>query len=96
MVARNKSPLLLGVTPTGNIVASDAASIVEHTQQVVYLDDMEVVHLKIGKSPNIYNLNLDIIEKPISKIDWDVEAASKEGFEHYMIKEIFEQEKNYF
>lgn len=93
VAARNKSPLLLGVTPTGNIVASDAASIVEHTQQVVYLDDMEVVHLKIGKAPTIYNLNLDILEKPISKIDWDVEAASKEGFDHYMIKEIFEQEK---
>ncbi|MBL7575020.1 glucosamine--fructose-6-phosphate aminotransferase (isomerizing) [Peptoniphilus asaccharolyticus DSM 20463] len=93
IAARNKSPLLLGVTPTGNIVASDAASIVEHTQKVIYLDDEEIVHLKLGKDPVVYNLNLDIIEKEISQIDWDVEAASKEGFEHYMIKEIFEQER---
>lgn len=93
VAVRNKAPLLLGITPTGNIIASDASSIVEHTQDVVYLNDMEIVHLQIGQEAKIYNTNLDLLQKEVSKIDWDVEAASKEGFDHFMIKEIFEQEK---
>lgn len=92
VAVRNKSPLLLGVSEFDNIVASDAASIVKYTQDLIYLYDKEIVHLKNGENPVIYDFNLNELNKKISKIDWNVEDASKEGFDHFMMKEIFEQE----
>lgn len=92
VAVRNKSPLLLGVSDKNNMVASDAASIVEYTQDVIYLDDKEIVYLKNEEKPVIYDFDLNELNKEISKIDWNLEDASKEGFDHYMMKEISEQE----
>ncbi|WBW50737.1 glutamine--fructose-6-phosphate transaminase (isomerizing) [Peptoniphilus equinus] len=91
---RHRSPLLLGITDGGAILASDAASIVEHTPKVIYLDDGEIVHLQKNKAPVIYTTNLDVVEKEVKLLDTDVEKASKEGFDHFMLKEIFEQSES--
>ncbi|EFI42337.1 glutamine--fructose-6-phosphate transaminase (isomerizing) [Peptoniphilus sp. oral taxon 386] len=93
IAVRNESPLVLGIAKDGYIVTSDIPSILEYTRDVVYLDNGEIIYANLNKGYKIYNTNLDEINKKISTIEWNLEAASKEGFEHFMIKEIFEQPK---
>src|SRR3989344_1017949 len=89
VVARNSSPLLIGLGDQEYIVASDPAAIIGRTKKVVYLDDGEVAVL----SPNnfsITDLNQIPKEKLVEEIEWDIEEAQKGGFSHFMMKEIFE------
>lgn len=90
IVARFGSPLLVGVGKEEYVVASDACAIVRHTDKVIYLDDGEVAFL--GRDEfEIVNIKNEKIKKEISSLDWSVEEAQKQGFAHYMLKEIFEQ-----
>lgn len=88
--ARLGSPLLLGVGKNENIVASDASAIVKYTDKVVYLDDGEMA--VVGPdSYEVVTVKNKKIQKKIDTLDWSIEQAQKQGFEHFMLKEIFEQ-----
>ncbi len=92
IAARNGSPLILGMGNGEVIVASDASAIVEHTRQVIYLDDEEMVDIK-GHRIKTFNLEKEWINKAVENIDWDIEAIEKKGFDHFMLKEIHEQKE---
>ncbi|MCU0822067.1 MAG: glutamine--fructose-6-phosphate transaminase (isomerizing) [Spirochaetes bacterium] len=91
IAARKGSPLILGIGKDDEmILASDASAIIEHTRRVIYLEDGEVVEIK-KEGYKTYDLDKNTISKKISDIDWEIEAIEKQGFEHFMLKEIFEQ-----
>lgn len=90
VAARNFSPLLIGVGNQENIVASDVAAILSHTRKVVYLNDREYA-LITPQDFEIFNLDSQPISWRVQEIDWDLKAAKKEGFPHFMLKEIFSQ-----
>lgn len=97
-VARKDSPMIIGVTDgedgkSGNAyVASDVPAILNYTRNVYYIGNLEMGRLSKG-SAEFYNLDGDQIEKEQVTIQWDAESAEKGGFEHFMMKEIYEQPK---
>lgn len=90
VVARHGSPLVLGYGNNEYLVASDASAIVGHTRQVVYLEDNEMA---IITRDGIQTKTLDnqTVEKKVEEITFDVSQIEKQGYEHFMLKEIFEQ-----
>ncbi|MFK7789297.1 MAG: glutamine--fructose-6-phosphate transaminase (isomerizing), partial [Phycisphaeraceae bacterium] len=90
VATRNESPLVIGFGKDEHLIASDVAALLEHTKTVVYLDNREIAVLTPG-SCVISDPHGEPIDKPKHEIEWDVEAAEKSGYEHYMLKEIFEQ-----
>ena len=92
VVARKDSPLVIGRAENFTMLASDVPPLLSHTRGVQYLEDLEVATLT-QHEVHIYNLDGDEIEREIQTIDWDMEAAEKCGFEHFMLKEICEQPK---
>ncbi|MDD3416259.1 MAG: glutamine--fructose-6-phosphate transaminase (isomerizing) [Lachnospiraceae bacterium] len=91
-VARKDSPMILGIENGESYVASDVPAILKYTRNVYYIGNMEIGKLEKGKI-TFYNLDGDEIEKQLTEIKWDAEAAEKAGFEHFMMKEIHEQPK---
>ncbi len=88
--ARNGSPLVLGVGDGEMFLASDVTAIISHTKQVVYLEDGEVVSIR-PDSFKTTDLNENRIEKDVEYISWELEEIEKNGFSHFMEKEILEQ-----
>ncbi len=90
IVAKKGSPLVLGVGQDEIIVASDVSAIINRTKDVIYLEDGELVDIKNGQY-RITNFYDEDICKTIECIDWNDEQATKEGYDHFLIKEIMEQ-----
>ncbi len=90
VAARNGSPLIIGVGDNEMIVASDASAIVEHTRNVIYVSDGEIIEIT-RNNVKTYDLAKHNIEKLTDTIDWDIADIEKQGFAHFMLKEIFEQ-----
>ncbi len=90
IAVRQGSPLVIGVAEGELFAASDASAIVQHTRQVIYLEDGEVAELTLeGYKTSTFD-HVDTTRRP-EAIDWEIEAIERGGFEHFMLKEIFEQ-----
>lgn len=92
VAVRKDSPLVLGYGEDFNLLASDVTAVIKHTREVCYLDDGEVAVLTPG-SVQVYNSLLQPVVKERSHVDWEISAAEKGGYEHFMFKEIMEQPK---
>jgi glucosamine--fructose-6-phosphate aminotransferase (isomerizing) len=88
-VARQDSPLVLGLADDGTFVGSDVTAFLEHARDVVYLEDGDVGLLSDG-AVTIHNEGR-VVERSVETVEWEAEAAEKGGYEHYMLKEIHEQ-----
>ena len=89
-VAREASPLILGVGVGENYFASDVTALVSYTRNAIYMDDGEFAEIT-PDSITVFNPAGQPIEKKISRITWDIQSAEKGGYEHFMLKEIIEQ-----
>ena len=91
IAARKESPLILGFSPEGNFIASDVTAVIKHTRDVVYLEDGEIAVLT-ANSVDYFDTEMSPIPaKAHSTVNWDVSAAEKGGYPHFMLKEIMEQ-----
>lgn len=88
--ARKESPLIIGVGKNSNFIASDVPAILKYTRDVIFLENDEIGILE-KEEVKVYDKNLNLIDKKINKIQWDMEQASKNGYPHFMLKEIEEQ-----
>ena len=91
VAARKGSPLVVGVGKNEFFLASDATPIVEHTKKVIYVNDEEVVTVTRNGDLQIKNIHNVTTEPFIQHIDLEIEALEKGGYDHFMLKEIFEQ-----
>ena len=90
IAARKDSPLIIGYGQNGNFIASDVTAVIKYTRDVVYMDDGEIAVLT-ADSVDVFDDELLPVEKTHSLVDWDVSAAEKGGYAHFMAKEIMEQ-----
>ncbi len=88
--ARKDSPMIIGVSGDEAFLASDVPAILKYTRNVYYMGNQEIARLQKG-NVTFYNIDNEEIQKELTEIKWDEEAAEKGGYEHYMIKEIHEQ-----
>ncbi len=89
---RKDSPLIVGVSDDGNYIASDVPAILKYTRDVYYIENMEIACLT-DKQVTFYNIDQEELNKSLSTVSWDLESAEKGGYEHFMLKEIYEQPK---
>ena len=92
LLARKGSPLILGVREDNNeyFISSDASAVVEHTRRVVYLNDGEQIVVR-RSGFEVKNIDDVVLQKEIHELEWDLEQIEKEGYPHFMLKEIVEQ-----
>lgn len=90
LVAKKGSPIAIGLGQDETIIASDVSAILRYTKQVIYLEDGEVAEVSRA-GLRIFDAEDLQINKPVEAIEWDLEQAEKKGFDHFMLKEIFEQ-----
>lgn len=89
---RKDSPLIVAESDQGNFMASDAPAILKYTRKVYFIENEEIVRL--GRdSLNFYNIDEEELTKDPTMIEWDIKAAEKGGYDHFMLKEIYEQPK---
>ncbi|MFB6279244.1 MAG: glutamine--fructose-6-phosphate transaminase (isomerizing) [Salinibacter sp.] len=90
IAARNGSPLILGVSDGEYYVGSDAAPLVEHTRQVVYLEDGEMATVR-RSGYEVRTIEDEPLEKEVHELEWSLDEIEKGGYDHFMLKEIMEQ-----
>jgi len=90
VAVRKDSPLIVGLGKDGNFIASDIPAILEYTRNTYLLEDNEIVLLK-ADNVVVYNTDKEEVSKEVFTVNWDVSAAEKGGYEHFMFKEIMEQ-----
>jgi glutamine-fructose-6-phosphate transaminase (isomerizing) len=93
VVARKSSPLVVGIGEDHKefFLASDALPIVEYTKQMVYLNDGEAALLKVGQKMEIHTLDNEDVDPKIKEVDVNLDTLEKGGYEHFMLKEIYDQ-----
>jgi glucosamine--fructose-6-phosphate aminotransferase (isomerizing) len=92
IAVRNQSPLVLGISEEdGNFLASDIPALLPYTNQVIFMDDMELAILKADSHQVFSLITGEPVKKEIKTIEWNSAMAEKAGFKHFMLKEIFEQ-----
>lgn len=89
---RKDSPLIVGHTENGNIIASDVPAVLKYTRDVYFIENEEIVRMT-DSTIEFFTVDEEPIEKESTRIDWDINAAEKGGFEHFMLKEMYEQPK---
>ena len=89
---RKDSPLIIGRSENGNFIASDVPAILKYTKNVCYISDMEIAELA-KDTITFYDVDQEVLEKEFRTVEWDAKSAEKGGFEHFMLKEIYEQPK---
>ncbi len=89
---RKDSPLIAGTSQTGNLIASDVPAILKYTRDVFFIQNEEIVCMEENQI-TFFNIDGELIDKDPVTIQWDVSAAEKAGYEHFMLKEIYEQPK---
>ena len=89
---RNTSPLIVATSTSGNFIASDVPAILKYTNKYILLDNLEIAKIT-ADNITIYNKDLNIVKKEIKTFEGTFEAAAKNGYEHFMLKEINEQDK---
>ena len=87
---RKDSPLIVGTSKSGNLIASDVPAVLKYTRDVYFLENEEIVKLT-RDGLHFYNIDEEELEKEATHIDWDMNAAEKGGYEHFMLKEIMEE-----
>ena len=92
VAVKKDSALVVGLGEEGNYIASDIPAILKHTRDVYILDDKEIVALTADKVTVYNNYGVEI-KKDVFKVTWDVDIAEKAGYEHFMMKEIYEEPK---
>ena len=90
IAARKDSPLIIALSDDGNFITSDVCAILPYTKKVIYLDDGEIANIK-SDSVEVFNNSRQKVKKEVSVINWDAVTAEKQGYRHFMLKEIFEQ-----
>jgi len=90
IAARKDSPLILGYGEGMNLIASDVTAIIKYTRRVGYMEDGEIAVLT-SDGIDVFNSELEPVDKEIRTVDWDITAAEKGGYAHFMFKEIMEQ-----
>jgi glutamine---fructose-6-phosphate transaminase (isomerizing) len=91
VAARKSSPLVIGIGKNEFFVASDATPIVEHTKEVVYLNDNEVATIDLNGEMTVKTLRNEVMTPTIHQIELEIEQLEKGGYDYFMLKEIFEQ-----
>ncbi len=94
IAARKGSPLVVGIGDGDFYIASDATPIVEYTKNVVYLEDEEIAYLKKGEELQIKTIKNQKKTPYIQELEWNLNQLEKEGYEHFMLKEIYEQPRS--
>ncbi|MDR0948510.1 MAG: glutamine--fructose-6-phosphate transaminase (isomerizing), partial [Lachnospiraceae bacterium] len=89
---RKDSPLIAGSSEEGNFIASDVPAILRYTRNVYYIENQEIARMN-QDSIRFYNLDQEELHKDPTTIEWEADAAEKGGYEHFMLKEIYEQPK---
>ncbi|MCF2555218.1 glutamine--fructose-6-phosphate transaminase (isomerizing) [Faecalicatena contorta] len=89
---RKDSPLIVGHTEGGNIIASDVPAVLKYTRDVYFIENEEIVRMT-EDTMEFFNVDEESIEKESVRIEWDINAAEKGGYEHFMLKEMYEQPK---
>lgn len=89
---RKDSPLIVGTSENGNLIASDVPAVLKYTRNVYFIQNHEIACLTENEI-KFYNIDLEEIQKEATKIEWDINAAEKGGYEHFMLKEMYEQPK---
>lgn len=89
---RKDSPLIVGKSEEGNLIASDVPAVLKYTRDVYFIDNEEIAVIK-EDSMKFFNIYEEELIKESTHIEWDVEAAEKGGYEHFMLKEVYEQPK---
>jgi len=92
IAVRKNCPLVIGIGEGENFIASDIPAILHHTRDVYFLDDNEIAVIKTDDI-KIFDREKNIVEREVFNVKWDIDAAEKGGYEHFMIKEINEQPK---